>query len=46
MITYVMKKFIAEAINGVLMQECDFEVELIIANDCLLIKQMKLFRKL
>jgi glycosyltransferase involved in cell wall biosynthesis len=29
----VMKKFIAEAINGVLMQEFD-EVELIIANDC------------
>jgi len=34
MITYGHEKFIAEAINGVLMQECDFEVELIIANDC------------
>lgn len=33
MITYGQEKFIAEAINGVLMQECDFEVELIIAND-------------
>lgn len=34
MLTYGHEKFIAEAINGVLMQECDFEVELIIANDC------------
>ncbi|WP_072944303.1 glycosyltransferase family 2 protein [Flavobacterium granuli] len=34
MITYNHEKFIAEAINGVLMQECDFEIELIIANDC------------
>jgi len=33
-ITYSHEKFIAEAINGVLMQECDFEVELILANDC------------
>jgi len=34
MITYGHEKFIEEAINGVLMQECDFELELIIANDC------------
>ncbi len=34
MITYGHEKFIAEAINGVLMQECEFDVELIIANDC------------
>ncbi|MDN3676704.1 glycosyltransferase [Flavobacterium paronense] len=34
MITYGHEKFIAEAINSVLMQECDFDVELIIANDC------------
>ena len=34
MITYGQEKFIAEAINGVLKQECDFEVELIISNDC------------
>ena len=34
MITYGHEKFIEEAINGVLMQQCDFEVELIIANDC------------
>jgi len=34
MITYGHEKFIEQAINGVLMQECDFEVELIIANDC------------
>lgn len=34
MITYGHEKFIEEAINGVLMQECDFEVELILANDC------------
>ncbi len=34
MITYGHEAFIADAINGVLMQEVDFEVELIIANDC------------
>lgn len=34
MITYGHEKFIAEAIKGVLMQECDFEVELIVVNDC------------
>lgn len=34
MITYGHEKFIEEAIKGVLMQECDFEVELIVANDC------------
>jgi glycosyltransferase involved in cell wall biosynthesis len=34
MITYGHEKFIEQAINGILMQECDFEVELIIANDC------------
>jgi glycosyltransferase involved in cell wall biosynthesis len=33
MITYGHEQFIEQAINGVLMQECDFEVELIIAND-------------
>jgi len=34
MITYGHEQFIEEAINGVLMQECDFEIELILANDC------------
>ncbi|MBG6187903.1 glycosyltransferase [Flavobacterium sp. CAN_S2] len=34
MITYGHEKYIAEAINGVFMQENDFQVELIIANDC------------
>ena len=34
MITYKHEAFVAEAIDGVLMQECDFEVELIIADDC------------
>ena len=34
MITYGHEKYIREAIEGVLMQECDFEVELILANDC------------
>jgi glycosyltransferase involved in cell wall biosynthesis len=34
MVTYKHEAFIAEAINGVLMQECDFDVELIIADDC------------
>ena len=33
MITYKHEAFIAEAINGVLMQECDFDVELLIADD-------------
>lgn len=34
MITYDHEKYIREAIEGVLVQECDFEVELIVANDC------------
>lgn len=34
MITYGHEDYISQAINGVLMQECDFEIELIIANDC------------
>ena len=34
MITYGHEKFIRQAIEGVLMQECNFDVELIIANDC------------
>ncbi|HEY1193480.1 glycosyltransferase family 2 protein [Flavobacterium sp.] len=34
MITYGQEKFIDQAIEGVLMQQCEFEVELIIANDC------------
>ena len=34
MITYGHEKYIREAIEGVLMQECDFEIELILANDC------------
>ena len=34
MITYGHDQFISQAIEGVLMQKCDFEIELIIANDC------------
>jgi glycosyltransferase involved in cell wall biosynthesis len=34
MITYGHEKFIAQAINGVLMQECNFKIELIVSNDC------------
>ncbi|HEY9167875.1 MAG TPA: glycosyltransferase [Lutibacter sp.] len=34
MITYGHEKYIEQAINGVLMQITDFEVELIVANDC------------
>ena len=34
MITYKHESYIAEAIEGVLKQECDFELELIIADDC------------
>lgn len=33
-ITYSHEKYIEEAINGVLIQNCNFEIELIIANDC------------
>ncbi|TCN56387.1 glycosyltransferase [Flavobacterium circumlabens] len=33
MITYGHEKFIEEAINGVLMQEIDFDIELLISND-------------
>lgn len=34
MITYAHEDYIRQAIEGVLMQECDFELELILANDC------------
>lgn len=34
MLTYNHEKFIREAIEGVLMQDCDFELEFILANDC------------
>jgi glycosyltransferase involved in cell wall biosynthesis len=33
MITYNHEKYIAEAMNGVFMQKCDFNIEFIIAND-------------
>ncbi len=34
MITYNHERFIEEAINGVLMQEGNFDIELVIVNDC------------
>jgi len=34
MITYGHENFIEEAINGVLMQECSFGIELIVSSDC------------
>ncbi|MDP3312575.1 glycosyltransferase family 2 protein [Lutibacter sp.] len=34
MITYNHENYIREAMEGVLMQECNFEIELIVANDC------------
>lgn len=34
MISYGHENYIEEAINGVLMQQCDFEIELIVSNDC------------
>lgn len=34
MITYMHEFLIAEAIKGVLMQQCDFDIELIITDDC------------
>ena len=33
MITYNHEEFIEQSINGVLMQECNFEIELLISND-------------
>lgn len=33
MVTYKHEKFIENSIKGILMQECDFEIELILAND-------------
>jgi len=33
-ITYGHENYILQAIEGVLMQKCDFEIELVIANDC------------
>lgn len=34
MITYNHENYIGDAIEGVLMQKCNFEVELVVANDC------------
>lgn len=34
MITYGHEKYIRQAIESILMQECDFNYELIVANDC------------
>ncbi|SEG51088.1 glycosyltransferase [Flavobacterium urumqiense] len=34
MITYAHENYIRQSVEGVLMQECNFEVELIIVNDC------------
>lgn len=34
MITFGHEKFIEDAVNGVLMQECNFEIDLILVNDC------------
>lgn len=34
MITYGHGQFIEQAVNSVLMQDCNFEIELILANDC------------
>lgn len=33
-VTYNQEKYISKAIEGVLMQKCNFNIELIIANDC------------
>lgn len=46
MITYGHEKFIKEAIDSVLMQECDFQYELIIANDCSPDNTDKIVRKI
>ena len=44
MITYGHEKYVLEAIEGVLMQECDFELELILANDCSLDRTDEIIR--
>lgn len=33
-VTYLHEKFIEESINSILAQQCNFEVEVIVANDC------------
>lgn len=45
MITYNHENYISEAIEGVLMQECDFEVELIIADDASLDQTGRIVKK-
>ena len=34
MITYGHEKYIQQAIESILIQQCNFEIELIISNDC------------
>lgn len=34
MITYNHEPYIIQALEGVLIQKCDFKLELILANDC------------
>ena len=46
MITYNHEKFISQAIEGVLNQECNFEVEFIIADDCSLDNTQNVFQKI
>ncbi len=40
MINYIHENFIKQTVNGVLMQECDFEVELIIAKSFVLFQNV------
>ncbi|WP_264531317.1 glycosyltransferase family 2 protein [Flavobacterium sp. N502540] len=46
MITYGHENYIREAIKGVLMQECNFDIELIIANDCSLDRTDEIIREI
>lgn len=45
MITYNHEAYIAEAINGVLIQKTDFPIELIIADDCSTDQTLKIVRE-
>lgn len=46
MITYNHENFIQKAIEGVLLQQCDFDIELLIADDCSIDNTRKVVHKI